>query len=123
MSSASKLHRALLVALTALALGSPAAVAAPAQLRLDPPTSSLAGTTEENVFGTPRDSALAQERAYSTYGTTAPPSDGGTTTDSGEGIAWLPFVLAVSGALVVGLAGGSRLHLVSARRDTTRPAT
>ena len=125
MSSASTLRRTLLVALTGLALSTPAAVAQPADLRLESPTSALSGTTETNVFGVPRDAALAQERYYSTYGEPTPPSDGGTTTatDTGDGVAWVPFGLAVFGALVVGLGAGSRLHLVYARRHATRLAT
>ena len=81
MSFASPLHRTLLIALASLALAAPAALARPADLRSEGPTSALSGTTgtnDSNVFEhpfdpypeptTPRDAALAQERSYSTYG-------------------------------------------------------
>jgi hypothetical protein len=124
MSFASPL-RTLLVALASLALLAPAALARPAEA----PASSLSGTTEEGIPGhglrrafdplpwpvSPREAALAQERYYSTYGEAA------TTpvTDAGDGVAWLPFVLGLSAALVVGLGAGSGLQ---ARRHATRPA-
>jgi len=70
----------------------------------------------------PLELAVAQERSYSTYGEPAPPHKPATTaaTDSGDGIAWLPFVLGLVGALVVGLCAGSGLQ---ARHHVTRPAT
>ena len=139
MSSAS-LRGALLVALASLALCAPAAFARPADLRSEAPTSSLSGTTDqtsaeatpgrvlrrafdpypEPVF--PHEIALAQERSYSTYGEPAPPREAATTaaTDSGDGITWVPFVLALFAALAVGLGAGSGLQ---ARRHATRPAT
>jgi hypothetical protein len=139
MSSAS-LRRALLVVLASLALWAPAAVAGPADLRSEAPTSSLSGTTgqasaEANPGRVLRrsfdpypepvsrlEAALAQERSYSTYGEPAPPREAATTaaTDSGDGIAWVPFVLGLFAALVVGLGAGSGLQ---ARRHATRPAT
>jgi hypothetical protein len=66
--------------------------------------------------------ALAQERSYSTYGEPAPPRESATTaaSDPGDGIAWVPFVLGLIAALVVGLSAGSALQ---ARRNATRPAT
>jgi hypothetical protein len=140
MSSAS-LRGALLVALASLALCAPAAVARPADLRSEAPTSSLSGTTDQpsaeaipgrvlrrsfDPYPEPvsrrETAALAQERAYSTYGEPAPQRAAATTaaTDSGDGIAWVPFVLALFAALVVGLGAGSGLQ---ARRHATRPAT
>ena len=52
------------------------------------------------------DAALALERSYSSYGEAPPVADGqaGATRD---GISTAPFLLALSGALVVGLAVGS----------------
>jgi hypothetical protein len=126
--------RTLLVALACAALFAPAAVARPADLRSEAPTSSLSGTTGtvfEHLFDpypeptSAREAALAQERAYlATFKPTrlvktAP----AVATDSGDGIASLPFALAVFGALVVGLAAGSALQLVHARRRPSRLAT
>ena len=135
MPSATTLRRTLPIALASLALCAPAAVARPADL----PTSSLAGTTDQTsaeanpghvlqhafdpypnpVF--PHEIALAQERSYSTYGEPAPQHVTATTAaaDSGDGIAWVPFVLGLLAALAVGLAAGSGLQ---ARRHATRPA-
>jgi hypothetical protein len=96
-------------------------------LRSEAQTSSLAGTPAEYVLergfeafpetASPRAAALAQERSYSTYGATelATPAPA-VVADSGDGIAPLPFALAVFGALVVGLGAGSALHLARARR-------
>lgn len=138
MSSASTLRRTLLVALASLALCAPAAMARPADLRSEAPTSALSGTTEHDATYvlrhrfdayptpvSPRDAALAQERSYSTYGDPAPPRVAASTvaTDTGDGIDWLLFVLAVSGALAVGLGAGSALHVAHARRRATRLAT
>ena len=51
----------------------------------------------------------------------APPREATTAaTDSGDGITWVPFVLGLFAALVIGLGAGSGLQ---ARRHTTRPAT
>ena len=140
MSFASPLHRTLLIALAALALSAPAALARPADLRSEAPASSLSGTTDQtSAESTPGrvlrrsfdpwpdpmsrlEAAVAQERSYSTYGEPAPAHKAATTaaTDPGDGIAWLPFVLGLAGAMVVGLCAGSGLQ---ARRHTTRPAT
>lgn len=126
MSVASTLHRTLLVALASLAFSAPAALARPADLRSEAPTSSLSGTTEEGLERSfdpfpgptwPTDPALAQEDSYSTYGEPAPLTEATTVAaDTDDGIAPLPFVLAVLGALIVGLGAGSRLQLVHARR-------
>jgi hypothetical protein len=44
--------------------------------------------------------------------------------DTGDGIARLPFLSAVFGALIVGLGAGSGLHLLHVRRRyRTRPVT
>ena len=45
MTFATPLRRTLLIALASLALGAPAALARPADLRSEAPTSSLSGTT------------------------------------------------------------------------------
>ena len=139
MSSSSP-RGVLLVALASLALCAPAAVALPTDLNSEGPTSWLSGTMDQkSAEGIPgrvlrrsfdpypepvsrREAALAQERSYSTYGEPAPPREAATTatTDSGDGIAWVPFVLGLFAALVVGLGAGSGLQ---ARRDATRPAT
>jgi hypothetical protein len=66
------------------------------------------------------------ERAYRLCEAARSPSAGAqaSAADSDNGIALLPFLLAISGALFVGLATGSGLHLVrTSRRHATRPAT
>jgi hypothetical protein len=83
-------------------------------------TSSPAGTTSHT-----KRSALAQERYYSSYTHPVPrsqqPANAGP---SGNDIAPLAFLLAIAGALFVGLATRSRLHLLrSRRRHATRLAT
>jgi hypothetical protein len=139
MSSTAMLQRALLLALAALALSTPTALARPIDLRSEAPTSALSGTPDQpspevipgNVFRrsfglysdplSRRGDALAQERYYSTYGEPAPPREAAVAvTDSGDGITWLLFVLGLFAALVIGLGAGSGLQ---ARRHTTRPAT
>jgi len=132
MPLASPLRRSLLIALAALALTAPAGLARPADLRSEGPTSALSGTSEFKLnhlfdpYPVPpsrTDAALAQERAYSSYG--EPPAVVKTTpavvTDGTDGVAWLPFVLALWGALIVGAAAGSALH--AHRRHPTRLAT
>jgi hypothetical protein len=72
------------------------------------------------------DAALAQERYYASYGKPTPLTHATRTVaaDTGNGIARLPFVIAVVGALIVGLGAGSGLHLLHARRrHATRLAT
>jgi hypothetical protein len=118
-------------ALAALVIAAPTALARPIE---DPVgTSSLAGTTSspKQDLRSPdaRDAArpktradvtaaLAQERYYASYGDPTPitPPAGAPAIDTGDGIAQLPFILAVSGALIFGLATGSGLHLLHARR-------
>jgi hypothetical protein len=126
-------RRTVLIALAALAHSAPAALARPADPRSEAPTSSLSGTTDQTSGARgsfepfpgpmPRlDAAVAEERSYSTPGEPAPPHKAATSaaTHPGDGIAWLPFVLGLVGALVVGLCAGSGLQ---ARRHATRPAT
>jgi hypothetical protein len=91
--------------------------------------------------------ALAQERYYMSQGKNAATDNNVTpaadvapaeernatpltnatrtvATDTGDGIARLPFAIALLGALSVGLGAGSGLHLVHARRrHATRPVT
>jgi hypothetical protein len=136
MSFATPLHRTLLIALASLALCAPAAVARPADLRAEAPTSSLSGTTKDQTSAeaipgrvlrrsfdpfpnpVPRlEAAVAQERSYSTYGTPAPlasSTDRGPR-DNGAGISWLGFGLALLGALIAGLAAGPALQRRSTR--------
>ena len=135
MSSAAMLHRTLLIALTALALCTPSALARPTDVRSEAPETT-GQTSAEAIPGrvlrrsfdpypepaSRRKAALAQERYYSTYGEPAPPRETATTvaTDSGDGVALLPFALGLFAALVIGMGAGSELQ---ARRHTTRPAT
>jgi hypothetical protein len=67
------------------------------------------------------DPALAWERYYASLGKRMPLTNATRTVaaDTGEGIAPLPFVMAVFGALIVGLGAGSGLHLLHARRLAT----
>jgi hypothetical protein len=62
--------------------------------------------------------ALAQERYYMSYGKPTPLTNATRTVaaDTSDGIAGLPFVIAVFGALIVGLGTGAGLHLLHARR-------
>ena len=125
MSFASSLRRTLLVSLAWLALCAPAALARPADLRSEMQGSALSGTmapyTLEHRFDTypetasPREAALAQERAYSTYGAIEPVATAPAVV-ADTGIAPVPFALAVLGALVVGIGAGSALHVAVARR-------
>jgi hypothetical protein len=64
------------------------------------------------------DAALAQERYYASHGAPAPLTKAGSAVaaDTGDGIAPLPFVIALVGALLVGLAGGSALHIMHVSR-------
>ena len=80
--------------------------------------------TDDNI--TPAaDRALAQERYYASYGKPTPLSSATPTVvaDTSNGIASLPFVIAVLGALIVGLGAGRGLHLLHTRRCATQPAT
>ena len=107
---------ALAIGLVALALAAPAALAQSTELRSQAPTSSLAGTTHAN---TPADvtPARAQEDYYSFYGNPAPPSSArAVNVDAGDGIAPLVFVLAVLGALIVGIGATSGVHVLAGRR-------
>ncbi len=72
----------------------------------------LAGTTSPTAA---ERGALAQERAYSTYGqpTPVPPA---ADALAGDGIAPLPFGLSILAALIVGVGAGLGLHRVQLRR-------
>jgi hypothetical protein len=119
MSFASSLRRALLITLASLALTSPAALARSAEIAPAGHTGYVLNHTFD-PFPTPQwpmDAARAQERYYSSYGMpTAPTKLTTATADTGHGIARVPFVLAVVGALIIGLGAGSGLHLVRNRR-------
>jgi len=77
---------------------------------------SLAGATWPTPADTQR--ALAQERAYSSYGrpTPVPPVAHTLAGDVRDGIAPLPFGLSILGALIVGIGAGSGLHRLQLRR-------
>jgi hypothetical protein len=62
--------------------------------------------------------ALAQERAYSSYGrpTPVPPVAHTLAGEVRDGIAPLPFGLSILGALIVGIGAGSGLHRLQLRR-------
>ena len=78
---------------------------------------ALAGKAPGSTTHAPSstDAALAIERYYSSYGEPPPVADGeaGATRD---GISTAPFLLALSGALVIGLAVGSLSPPAIARR-------
>jgi hypothetical protein len=78
---------------------------------------ALAGDAPGSTTQAPSstDAALAIERSYSSYGEAPPISDGeaGATRDA-IGIA--PFLLALTGALVIGVVVGSLAPLATARR-------
>lgn len=61
------------------------------------------------------DAALAVERSYSSYGE-APPVADGQVGAAGDGSSIASFLLALTGALVIGLAVGSLSPLAIARR-------
>ena len=70
--------------------------------------------------------ALAQERYYESYGQPTRPTIAtrAVAADTGDGIARLPLLGAVFGALIVVLGAGTGLHLLHARRrHRTRPVT
>ena len=69
--------------------------------------------------------ALAEERYYASHGKPTPLTEAGSAvaTDTGNGITTLPFVIAVVGALLVGLGAGSALHLMHVRRHASGLAT
>jgi hypothetical protein len=77
---------------------------------------SRAGATWPTPADTQR--ALAQERAYSSYGrpTPVPPVAHTLAGDVRDGIAPLPFGLSILGALIVGIGAGSGLHRLQLRR-------
>ena len=122
--------RTAAIALAAAALAAPAASARPtaadralAQERYYESYSENAATGD-NV--TPAaNPALAQERYYASYGNPTPLTNATRTVpaDTGDGIARLPFVIALFGALIVGLGAGSGLHLLHARRRHATPVT
>jgi hypothetical protein len=129
--------RTLVAALSALAIAAPAAPATP---NLDPvatPASSLTDAPATDLHwleahgtthtGAPAaDSrAFAQERHYSSYGDPGPISAPAAVpvADPGDGIAPMPFILGVTGALLVGFATGIALHQLHVRRrDATHLA-
>jgi hypothetical protein len=70
---------------------------------------------------TPSDvtAALAQERYFSSYGQDVEPLSRpapAVVADDGDGIAPLPFVVSIVGALILGLGAGTGLHLLRFRR-------
>jgi len=118
--------RTMLVALAALALLAPAAVAMP----LDPiDTTGEQPYQLERTFDaypkptTPLEIARAQEATYSTYGQPAPLQKAAPVVATTDGIETLPFALGIAGALIVGLAAGSGLHVMRTRRRHATLAT
>ena len=67
------------------------------------------------------DPAPAQERYSESHGNATPLTN--VATDTGDGIARLPFVIALFGALIVGLGAGSGLHVLHGRRHAARLVT
>lgn len=67
---------------------------------------------------TPSDvnAALAAERSYSSYGDAPSPAAPAAPTGGRDGIGVAPFVMALAGALVLGLAVGGLAPLAHARR-------
>jgi hypothetical protein len=88
----------------------PAVVALVALLAL---AGQAPGSTTQAPSST--DAALAIERYYSSYGEPQPAA-GGEAGVAGDGISTAPFLLALTGALVIGLAVGSLSPLATARR-------
>jgi hypothetical protein len=78
---------------------------------------ALAGEAPESTTQarSSTDAALAIERYYSSYGETPPVADGQAGA-SRDGTSTAPFLLALTGALVIGLAAGSLSPLAIARR-------
>ncbi len=124
-SPVTRRRRALVITSAAAVLALPAAGHAAPKAPYPPPNHPA--PVEQSAAGharTPSDrhaaQALAQERYYASYGTPAaapvrasvpaPPATGG-----GGGIDTAPFVLAVAGALLVGLGAGRRSHDLAAR--------
>jgi hypothetical protein len=120
-------------ALAALAIAAPAASATPTdprQLDMHASTVHKPAAPQQDLRSPdaqdaarptpPADitAALAQERYYSSYGEPEPitPPASAPTADTGDGIAPLPFMLGLVGALIVGLAAGSGLHQLHVRR-------
>jgi hypothetical protein len=100
------LHRmtivtALAVALLTSAMGG-AAAARPTDLRSEMQTSSLAGTTEQNLDAARREQiALAQERYYSSYGEPEPLPAPEPAAPVDDPQPWLPIAVATAAALTV----------------------
>jgi hypothetical protein len=121
--------RAITVALVALAIAAPAAPAdtnpiVPCGTSVNPCQNPFGGTPGH--ARTPADvtaAAKAQERYYSSYGDPEPltPAASPTGIDADDGIAPLPFVLALLAALTVGMVAGSALQRLR-RRGAPRPA-
>jgi hypothetical protein len=78
---------------------------------------ALAGEAPGSTTRAPSstDAALAIERSYSSY-VEAPPVADGQAGATRDGISAAPFLLALTGALVIGLAIGSLSSLATARR-------
>jgi hypothetical protein len=89
----------------------PAVVALVALLAL---AGEAPGSTTQAPSST--DAALAIERYYSSYGEAPPPVADGQPGATRNGISTAPFLLALTGALVIGVAVGSLSSLATARR-------
>ena len=105
-------RRPLLVALAALALTAPAALAQTQDLR-SPDTRDAAAQD----FRSPdtRDAATRLRGDAFVVPSVPPPEQ-----PADDGIEPLPVVIAIAAALIVGLGAGSRLHVVRARTSRDR---
>jgi len=117
--------RTLLPALATLALAAPASTAmASGGTQSTTPSDTAAALAQEQYYSSYRTTAdpsdavpLAQEQYYSSYGTPRTLSHIHTTQSAGpDGVAPLPLVLTGLGALVIGIGAGTSLHRVQLRR-------
>lgn len=118
------LTRMFIAALAAMALAAPTALAQPAGTQApvaQPKKQDLRGPDARpdtagspDVSGTAKD--YSQNSATGDYAPALTQPAPAVAADTDDGIAVLPFVLAVGGTLIVGLCAGGALHLVHVRR-------
>ena len=109
----SRTVRILTVALTALTIAAPAAIAMPIDPIRPASAQNMSSPDAQDAarHTTPADlAALAEERYYSSYGQPEPITPPATAPATADGIAALPFILGLAGTLIVGLAAGGGLH-------------
>jgi len=111
------LARTLAAALAAAALAAPAALAQPAHIHAPLIQAGARPDTagNPNVAATTDDHAARPDTAGNPN-VAATKAGWAVTADTGDGIATMPFVTAVVGALLIGLGAGSGLHLMHVRR-------